>query len=151
MPEELFKDILFLWILARRSFQGPFVLAELMVVYTGVLTLACQENLSRISLSFLWSAYKKLSRISYLQGSWLHAEILRMHLCAKFDHPMYTARNDIVNSFWQGSFKEKKKEEGEILQLGSQRGGDLQPEKKNMTEGRKYDKTSSIKSEQPAC
>jgi hypothetical protein len=46
--------------------------------------------------------------------------------------------------------KEKKKEEGEILQLGSQRGGDLQPEKKKMTEGRKYDKTSSIKSEQPA-
>lgn len=45
--------------------------------------------------------------------------------------------------------KEKKKEEGEILQLGSQRGGDLQPEKKKMTEGRKYDKTSSIKSEQP--
>jgi hypothetical protein len=97
-----------LWILARRSFQGPFVLAVLMVVYTGMLTLACQENLSRISLSFLWSAYKKLSRISYLQGSWLHAEILRMHLYAKFDHPMYTARNDIVNSFWQGSFKERE-------------------------------------------
>jgi hypothetical protein len=57
MPEELFKDLLFLWMLARRSFQGSLVLAVLMVVYTGMLTLACQENLSRISLSFLWSAY----------------------------------------------------------------------------------------------
>jgi hypothetical protein len=57
MPEELFKDLLFLWMLARRSFQGSLVLAVLMVVYTGMLTIACQENLSRISLSFLWSAY----------------------------------------------------------------------------------------------
>jgi hypothetical protein len=38
--------------LARRSFQGSLVLAVLMVVYTGMLRLACQENLSRISLSF---------------------------------------------------------------------------------------------------
>jgi hypothetical protein len=57
MPEELFKEILFLWMLARRSFQGSLVLAVLMVVYTGMLTLAGQQNLSRISLSFLWSAY----------------------------------------------------------------------------------------------
>ncbi len=108
MPEELFKEILFLWMLARRSFQGSLVLAVLMVVYTGMLTLACQQNLSRISLSFVECLLEALKDIVLAVIMVTCRDSQNAFVC-KFDHPNHVhCKNDIVNSFWQGSLKEKK-------------------------------------------
>jgi hypothetical protein len=91
MPEELFKDLLFFWMLARRSFQGSLVLAVLMVVYTGMLTLACQENLSRISLVLVECLLEALKDIVLAVFMVTCRDSQNAFVC-KFDHPMYTAR-----------------------------------------------------------
>jgi hypothetical protein len=136
LPEEAFKDLSFLqcsWLFtqesshlhARRTFQGSLSRS------CGVLTRSSQ-------------GYRTCRDHGYMQR---FSECICMQSliipCTPQEMTSLTASGKDPSR--------KEKEEGEILQLGSQRGGDLQPEKKNMTEGRKYDKTSSIKSEQPAC
>jgi hypothetical protein len=173
---EPLKDLSFLWMLAR-SFEGSLALVDACQKYFSRISCSfeCLPEEAFKDLSFLQCSWLFTEECSHLharrtfQGSLsrssgvLTRSSQGYHTCSdmvtcrdsqnafvcKFDHPMYTTK---MTSLTQplARILEGKGGGRRDSSVRDQKRSDLQPEKTKMTEGRKYDKTSSIKSEQPA-